>query len=403
MPGNFGTDNSQDGVFGSTTAPDHVGVFGFNEGTAPPTGGGAGGSGVFGLSVSPGAAGVFGSNNSAQGVGVQGNGPDAGISGFSDKGAGVRSHSNHANAVEGFAHDPNGNAMLALHLATTPATATDGSPHGNGILAVTTVPGAAGVFGSNNDPTRGVGVQGNGPERGISGFSAKGAGTVGQSTSGSGVLATSSTGQGLSAFSDNDVGVFAQGATFAGVFNGALVVSKGPNPNNGTPPSNINGSIVINDGNLFVNKGDISMGKGDIKLSGADCAEDFDVCGQETILPGTVMVINAQGALQPSEQAYDRKVAGVISGAGEYRPGLVLDNRPSDKSRMPIALIGKVFCRVDAQYAPITVGDLLTTSPTPGHAMKAGDPAKAFGSVIGKALRHLKDGQALIPILITLQ
>ena len=70
---------------------------------------------------------------------------------------------------------------------------------------------------------------------------------------------------------------------------------------------------------------------------------------------------------------------------------------------MPIALMGKVFCMVDAQYAPITVGDLLTTSPTQGHAMKAGDPAKAFGSVIGKALRPLKDGRALIPILITLQ
>ena len=65
--------------------------------------------------------------------------------------------------------------------------------------------------------------------------------------------------------------------------------------------------------------------------------------------------------------------------------------------------MGKVFCKVDAQFGAIEVGDLLTTSPTPGHAMKANDPLKAFGSVIGKALRTLKEGQGLIPILIALQ
>jgi hypothetical protein len=35
--------------------------------------------------------------------------------------------------------------------------------------------------------------------------------------------------------------------------------------------------------------------------------------------------------------------------------------------------------------------------------MKATKPSKAFGAVIGKALRPLKDGQGLIPILIALQ
>jgi hypothetical protein len=70
---------------------------------------------------------------------------------------------------------------------------------------------------------------------------------------------------------------------------------------------------------------------------------------------------------------------------------------------MPIALMGKVYCKVDASYGAIEVGDLLTTSPTPGHAMKADDPMKAFGSVIGKALRPLAIGEGLIPILIALQ
>jgi hypothetical protein len=35
--------------------------------------------------------------------------------------------------------------------------------------------------------------------------------------------------------------------------------------------------------------------------------------------------------------------------------------------------------------------------------MKASDPARSFGTVIGKALQPLGRGQGLIPILIALQ
>jgi hypothetical protein len=70
---------------------------------------------------------------------------------------------------------------------------------------------------------------------------------------------------------------------------------------------------------------------------------------------------------------------------------------------MPVALIGKVTCKVDARYGSVEIGDLLTTSPTPGHAMKAVDYASAFGAVIGKALRPLSEGCDLVPILVALQ
>ncbi len=142
---------------------------------------------------------------------------------------------------------------------------------------------------------------------------------------------------------------------------------------------------------------------GDVVLTGADCAEEFDILETTNVEPGTVMVLDQDGALQPSQQAYDKRVAGVISGAGTYKPGIVLDKQQSSENRMPLALVGKVYCKVDAQYASIQVGDLLTTSLTPGHAMKASDPLSAFGAVIGKALRPLKEGQGLIPILIALQ
>ena len=141
----------------------------------------------------------------------------------------------------------------------------------------------------------------------------------------------------------------------------------------------------------------------DAVLTGGDCAEEFDVADTAEIEPGTVMVLDQRGALRSSQQAYDKRVAGVISGAGEYRPGLILDRKESSEGRVPVALVGKVYCKVDARDVAIEVGDLLTTSPTPGHAMKAADPFKAFGTVIGKALRPLEAGQGLIPILVALQ
>jgi hypothetical protein len=142
---------------------------------------------------------------------------------------------------------------------------------------------------------------------------------------------------------------------------------------------------------------------GDIFLQNADCAEDFDIAALDGVEPGSVMVIGQDGALLESAQAYDKRVAGVVSGGGDYKPGIVLDRRELAQNRKSIALLGKVYCKVDASRAPVEVGDLLTTSPTPGHAMKAADPRKVFGAVIGKALRPLATGHGLIPILVLLQ
>lgn len=99
MPGQFGNSINQTGCFANTNGTDQFGVFGSNEATSKPTGGGAGGAGVFGLTVSPGAAGVFGANNTTatgkgSGVGVQGNGPEAGVSGFSANGSALRGFAN---------------------------------------------------------------------------------------------------------------------------------------------------------------------------------------------------------------------------------------------------------------------------------------------------------------------
>ena len=146
-------------------------------------------------------------------------------------------------------------------------------------------------------------------------------------------------------------------------------------------------------------EGNVSV-TGDISLLNADCAEDFDAPGDDQA--GTVMILNDDGSIEPSRHAYDKKVAGVISGGGGNKPGIVLDRHSSQTHRKPIALMGKVYCKVDATYSSIEVGDLLTTSNTRGHAMKALDPSKAFGAVIGKALRQLKAGTGLVPVLVAL-
>jgi hypothetical protein len=107
--------------------------------------------------------------------------------------------------------------------------------------------------------------------------------------------------------------------------------------------------------------------------------------------------------LEPSQFAYDKRVAGVISGAGSYKPGIVLDKQGDAANRMPVALVGKVYCKADAQFGAIEIGDLLTTSPTPGHAMKATDQARAIGAIVGKALEPLLSGVGLIRMLVVMQ
>jgi hypothetical protein len=163
------------------------------------------------------------------------------------------------------------------------------------------------------------------------------------------------------------------------------------------------GNIILNDGDIKLESGNIFLNKGDISLNNADCAEDFDFSKSDEIEPGTVVVIEAEGKLVKSTTAYDKRVAGVLSGAGGYKPGIVFDKKDSEANRKPVALMGKVYCKVDADSSPIEVGDMLTSSSIAGYAMKAVDPFKAFGAVIGKALSSLNQGQGLIPILVTLQ
>lgn len=70
---------------------------------------------------------------------------------------------------------------------------------------------------------------------------------------------------------------------------------------------------------------------------------------------------------------------------------------------MMVTLGSFAHCKVDADIAPIEVGDLLTTSTTKGHAQKVLDSSKALGTIVGKALAPLAEGKGKIPVLVMLQ
>lgn len=145
---------------------------------------------------------------------------------------------------------------------------------------------------------------------------------------------------------------------------------------------------------------------------GADVAEPFNVNSEcrlqnAEIKPGMVVTIDPDkvGELRISANAYDKTVAGVISGANGVNPGMVLTQTGSvADGKHPVALTGRVWCWCDADAAgPISAGDMLTTSDTPGHAMRVRDHNRAHGAVIGKAMSSLKSGKGMALVLVNLQ
>ncbi len=338
------------GVTGDSTT--FAGVRGTSVGGRGVEGWSTTGEGVFGTTGTGGSA-IFGttdgSGNGVLGVSKTGDG----VRGIGHRG--VFGSSDTFQGVSGFSGS---NAGVA------------GESNGfHAIYGISHDPNNAGVIGINDK--LGWGVTGRSERVGVSGESTAGNGVEGHSTKGRGVLGVS----------QNDVGVHGKGGLLAGLFEGGVKIT----------------------GELYV-QGNVRLPAGsDLLVEGADCAENFDVAEAQTIAPGTVVVLGKGGALEESGRAYDRRVAGVVSGAGKFRPGIVLDRHVGETNRQPVALVGKVYCKVDADIAPIEIGDMLTTSSTPGHAMRADDPAKSFGAVIGKALESREAGKGLLPILVCLQ
>jgi hypothetical protein len=196
------------------------------------------------------------------------------------------------------------------------------------------------------------------------------------------------------------------------------------NKQTGTIKTGINGGgalISLND-ETGTNTIRINGGDGTVWAANADLAENF-ACSQEynsspdegygtitdPIEPGDVLVISEDGTLVKCEEKYDTRVAGVVSGAKDFKPAIILDSFEITGSKenspgvgvFPVALAGKVFCRVCGE---VRTGDLLVTSSKKGHAMRADPKARErwSGAILGKALGSAKSGSNLIPVLVML-
>ncbi|MCW5852110.1 MAG: hypothetical protein KIT87_18700 [Anaerolineae bacterium] len=141
-------------------------------------------------------------------------------------------------------------------------------------------------------------------------------------------------------------------------------------------------------------------------VTGSDFAEALPARSiKDSYSPGDVLVLStdAPGGVERASEPYDVRVAGVYS----TRPGVLGADKDGetrvDIGDVPVALVGVVPTKVSAENGPIQVGDQLTTSATPGHAMRCADRARCLGAIIGKAMEPLKEGTGTIKVLVTLR
>lgn len=202
----------------------------------------------------------------------------------------------------------------------------------------------------------------------------------------------------------------------------------------GTIYANVNvisqGGVVANGviqsgGNIFSGLGILSAGDihaggnfttnntvsaGSLQLTGgSDLAEPYKIAASAQVQPAPGLVVSIDpahtGQMRVCTRAYDAAVGGIISGANGIQPGITLRQTGTvADGTLPIASAGRVWCWCDAGAGgAISPGDLLTTSDTPGHAMRAADHARAQGAIIGKAMSPLASGKGLVLVLVSLQ
>ncbi len=135
-----------------------------------------------------------------------------------------------------------------------------------------------------------------------------------------------------------------------------------------------------------------------------DLAENYATDGP--LQAGDVVSFHPdRDAVRLSQEPNDPMVCGVVS----TEPGMLLNAPRSDvpDDSLPIALVGRLPCKVVNENGPIRRGDLLTTSSTPGRAMKAaaveghGSRLFASGTLLGKALEDFDGEEGEIEVFVT--
>jgi len=235
-------------------------------------------------------------------------------------------------------------------------------------------------------------------------FGTNPAGVLGKSSSGDGVQGITSDASRRGVYAGNT----ANGVALAAVNDSADTTNHWV-PTLYLVQANANGDYVVGARSYFgtrdwrVDRTGKGFFNGGTQTTGADFAEQIAVAGdEEEYKPGDVLVISPDGdrLAELSTKPFSTAVLGVYSDKPGYLAGAPDTNDPL--AGLPVAIVGIVRCKVTAENGPIQRGDLLVTSATPGHAMRAGENPPQ-GSVLGKALQALPAGAGEILILVTLQ
>jgi hypothetical protein len=307
--------------------------------------------------------------------------------------------------VIGRADNTNAFAVVGVALATSGATegvrGRTFSPEGTGVHGIGGVPAADGQPVTEGSATGVLGVSN----------TTVGIGVIGRSIDNIGVLGEvrSETRLGLGA----SVGVLGQTSTTNGLTEGVSGLVYSPNGTAGVFRNRGGGDILVGEGPVegphlfrFDGQGNLFLvGVLQMNSPNADLAERIE--SQESLNAGDVIEIDptAEGRFRKSRTRLSTRVAGIISSAPAItlaNHGDIKDNPGADRHPV-LALAGTVPVKVTNEAGPIQVGDLLTTSSTPGFAMRCADRVACVGAILGKALSPLSAQTGVVRVLVTLQ
>lgn len=155
--------------------------------------------------------------------------------------------------------------------------------------------------------------------------------------------------------------------------------------------------------------GDGRVITGELQIKGgSDLAENFDISEDEGnyVKPGMLVSIDIEkeGLLCITNQATDKKIVGVISGANGIKPGMLMGQQGTIAyGKYPIALAGRVYVLCNNEGGEINPGDFLTSASQRGYAKKASNLGDAQGAIIGKAMGKADSKTGYVLVLINLQ
>jgi hypothetical protein len=237
---------------------------------------------------------------------------------------------------------------------------------------------------------------------GVFGASSQNYGVYGESTSSTGVRGTAVTnGHGLWGTSTgagpSNAAIYADGVGI-----GLFATNNSADATIVATQGTANGLIFKGFSSGGANQVFYITGGGEVYAHGAFHAGGTDYAdrlpAEAELEPGDVVRIGHDGLLRRTTRPNDAAVAGVYS----TQPGVEGRRDPSPRTAIPVALAGVVPVKVIDEAGPIRPGDLLVSSSTSGHAMRAPE-APMPGTVIGKAMQALASGKGVIEMLVCLR